>query len=445
MRVGPHECASTQSGSTVNHIFSAMARDENRAALIGPQSNDPMLPTEGRNVQGPQHDEALGRATRALLTSRRDLGPADIAGIVDAMRVLVDATTVRLHVADYALNSARVLQPSGDMGDTYLLEGTLTGRAFKTGEPVLADTTWWLPLVDGAERLGVLELEYAGEPPRSQDLLTMLAGLLVLVIVSVRRYTDVWLRTRRAQPMSAAAEAQWDLLPPLASISPDIAVSGVLEPAYEIGGDSFDYALNHGRLDFAIVDAVGHGMSAVLMSTAIINCLRNARRERRDLQFAYRQADAVMERHFGNSNYVTGQFGSLDLASGVLTWLNAGHLLPMLVRNGSYVGQLQCAPSMPLGLGGPVVQIAHEPLQRGDRVLFYTDGISESVSPDGGRFGEERLADYLVRATLDGLPSAETVRRLSAAVGTHVGKTLNDDATMLLVEYRRTDDDEQIT
>lgn len=385
------------------------------------------------------HDEALGRAARALLASRRELGPDDIAGIVEALRALVGAGNVRLHVADYALNSARVLQPSGEMGETYPLEGTMVGRAFTTGLPVLVDVTWWLPLVDGAERLGVLELEYTGDPPTEEDLLTLLGGLLVLVIISVRRYTDVWLRTRRAQPMSPAAEAQWDLLPPLATISNGVAISGVLEPAYEIGGDSFDYALNPGRLDLAIVDAIGHGMAAVLMSTAVINSLRNARRERRDLTFAYRQADAIMERHFGNSNYVTGQFGSLDLDSGVLTWVNAGHLLPMLVRNGRYVGELQCAPSMPLGLGGPVVQVAQEPLQRGDRVLFYTDGISESMSPDGGRFGQERLADYLVRATLDDLPGAETVRRLSAAVGAHVGKGLNDDATMLLIEYRRPD------
>ena len=390
-------------------------------------------------MTGPNHDEVLGRATRALLATRRELGPDDILGIVEVVRTLVDADRVLLHVADYALNCARVLVPSGELGNTYVLEGTLAGRAFATGEPVLADATWWLPLVDGAERLGVIELEYTATPPTSDELLTLLAGLLVLVIISVRRYTDVWLRTRRAQPLSAAAEAQWDLLPPLATIRTDVAVSGILEPAYKIGGDSFDYALNPGRLDFAIVDAIGHGMSAVLMSIAVINSLRNTRRERGTFESAYRQADEIIERHFGNSNYVTGQFGSLDLSSGLLTWVNAGHLLPMLVRNGSYVGELECAPSMPLGLGGPVVEIAHETLQRGDRVLFYTDGISESRSPDGGRFGQERLADFLVRATLDGLPGAETVRRLSAAVGTHVGKGLNDDATMLLVEYRRPD------
>lgn len=394
------------------------------------------------HVPESNHDEALGRATRALLSLRREIGPADIAGIVEAMRELVGADTIHLHVADYALSSARVLTATNQMSEPYVLEGTLAGRAFTTGELVLADTTWWLPLVDGAERLGVLQLEYSTTPPTSDDLLTLIGGLLVLVIISVRRYTDVWLRTRRAQPLLAAAEAQWDLLPPLATMSADVAISGILEPAYEIGGDSFDYALNPGRLHLAIVDAMGHGMSAVLMSTAVINSLRNTRREHVDLEGAYRQADDIIERHFGNSTYVTGQFGSLDLASGVLTWVNAGHLLPMLVRNGSYVGELQCAPSMPLGLGGPVVEIAHEPLQRGDRVLFYTDGISESLSPSSGRFGQDRLADYLVRATLDGLPGAETVRRLSAAVGAHVGKGLNDDATMLLVEYRHAHPDD---
>lgn len=386
----------------------------------------------------PNHDEILGRALRRFLAARRALGPDDIVGIVAAMLALVGADQAHLHVADYALASARVMTPTGELGDAYTLEGTLAGRSFTNGEPLLIDNTWWLPLVDGAERLGVLQLEYPSSPSTPEELLSHVADVLVLVIVSVRRYTDVWLRTRRAQDMTAAAEAQWDLLPPLATATADVAVSGVLQPAYEIGGDSFDYAINPGRLDLAIVDAMGHGMSAVLMSTAVVNSLRNTRRELGTLEGAYRQADALIAEHFGNSSYVTGQFGSLDIASGTLTWINAGHLLPMLVRNGSYVGELQCRPSMPLGLGGPVVEIANEPLQRGDRVLFYTDGISESLSPDGGRFGQERLADFLVRATLDGLPGAETVRRLAAAVSTHVGKGLNDDATMLLIEYRAT-------
>ncbi len=108
----------------------------------------------------------------------------------------------------------------------------------------------------------------------------------------------------------------------------------------------------------------------------------------------------------------------------------------MLVRNGTYAGELPCKPSMPLGLGGPVVEVATQQLQRGDRVLFYTDGIIESRSPDGAFFGAERLADFLVRAALDGVPVAETARRLSASVIDYVDAGLNDDATLLLIEYR---------
>jgi serine phosphatase RsbU (regulator of sigma subunit) len=74
-------------------------------------------------------------------------------------------------------------------------------------------------------------------------------------------------------------------------------------------------------------------------------------------------------------------------------------------------------------------------LQRGDRVLFYTDGITESRSTDGTFFGIERLADFLVRATLENVPVAETARRLSTNVVDYVGSGLNDDATLLLIEY----------
>ena len=216
-------------------------------------------------------------------------------------------------------------------------------------------------------------------------------------------------------------------------------MSGILEPAYSIGGDSFDYAVNPGQLDFAIIDAVGHGLPAVLMASAAVNSLRNARRQRLTLDQAYRQADRRIADQFGHCYYLTGQIASLD-HDGRLTRLNAGHVLPLLVRNSSLVGEVSCRPSMPIGLGGPVVEIAVEQLQPGDRVLFHTDGVVESRPPDGTLFGTERLADFLVRATLDGVSIAETVRRLSASIVSHVGAGLRDDATLLLIEYRREPD-----
>jgi serine phosphatase RsbU (regulator of sigma subunit) len=259
--------------------------------------------------------------------------------------------------------------------------------------------------------------------------------ILVLELISKRRYTDVMLRSRRIQPLSIAAEMQWDLLPPLTCASDRVSVSGILEPAYSIGGDSFDYALNPDRLEFAIVDAVGHGMSAVLLSVAAINSLRNARREGIGLEAAYHDTGDIIEMQFGQSLFATAQFGALALDTGELTWLNAGHPLPLLVRDGSFIGELGCSPSWPLGVGGAVEEIATENLQPGDRVLFHTDGVVETRSLEGEEFGTPRLADFLVRATLDRVSPAETVRRLSASIMAYNGAGLSDDATLLLIEY----------
>jgi serine phosphatase RsbU (regulator of sigma subunit) len=207
-----------------------------------------------------------------------------------------------------------------------------------------------------------------------------------------------------------------------------------LEPAYSIGGDSFDYALDPGGVQFAIIDAVGHGMPAVLLSVAAINALRNARREGRSISDAYAEAGSVLEAHFGNFFYVTGQIGTFDVRTGRLTWLNAGHPLPLLVRDG-HVRELACRPSWPMGLRGTVAEVAVEDLQPGDTVLFYTDGAVESRPPSGEPFGLPRLIDHLAVAVQEGVAPAETVRRLSTSIVAYNDDDLSDDATLLLLEY----------
>ena len=366
--------------------------------------------------------------------------PDSLGTLAALMAEVLGAASGRLFIVDYALRRVRELHGDGATGEGFLLDGTIAGRAFASGVAVVhgdRPLSVWVPLSEGSERIGLIELVF--DEPSSWDVASTevdaVTRSLVLLIVSGRRYTDVMLQARRAQPLSNAAEAQWDLLPPLSYSGTQIKVSGILEPAYSIGGDSFDYAVNPGRLDLAIVDAAGHGLPAVLMASAAINSLRNARRQRRSLDDGYREADRRIAEQFGQSYYVTGQIATLDTSSGQLRWLNAGHVLPLLIRNGSFVGELECKPSMPMGLGGPVVQVAVEALQSGDRVLFHTDGVSESRSPDGTLFGVERLADFLVRATMDGVSVAETIRRLSANVVAHVGAGLKDDATMFLVEY----------
>lgn len=372
-----------------------------------------------------------------LLNIAASVAPGRAPELLDSVCQVLGARSGRLFVADYSLRRLQQLDVDGPVGAAHQMAGTMAGRAFTSGEITVSNTdpiVVSIPLADGSNRIGLLELDYdawTGLPTGWERIL----AVFVMVLVTKSQYGDLWVRARRSEPLSPAAEVQWDLLPPLSCSTDEVGVGGILEPAYEFGGDSFDYAVNGSQLEFAIVDAIGHGMSAVLMSAAAINSLRSSRRTGIELAAAYRQADRTIAAQFGHSYYVTGQFGSIDLPTGVLTWINAGHVLPLLVRNGTYAGELSCAASMPLGLGGPVVEVASQALQRGDRVLFYTDGITESRAPDGAFFGRDRLADFLVRAALEGVPVAETARRLSASVIDFVDTALSDDATLLLIEY----------
>lgn len=369
--------------------------------------------------------------------------PGDVLGLLDLVCELLGARAARFYVADYSLRRLQQIDRRGSVGAPQSVSGTLVGRAFTSSEPLISGTDPTVvstPLVEGTTRIGVLELEYDVWDGALPELLDPIVATFAMTWVLKSRYSDTAARARRSEPLSPAAEAQWDLLPPLSCSTEQVAVSGTLEPAYDIGGDSFDYACDALRLDFAIVDAIGNGLPAVLMSAAAINSLRNSRRAEIGIAAAYERADRSIATQFGRSYFVTAIIGSLDLQSGTLTWVNAGHVLPMLVRNGTYAGTLDCQPSRPLGLGGPVVEVAEVVLQRGDRVLFYTDGISESRSSDGSFFGDHRLADFLVRAALEDLPVQETLRRIAESLIDFNDDGLRDDATMFLLEWRGASD-----
>jgi len=393
----------------------------------------PMTEVDESHLRKTGSDDLAGAFARRVAA----MPAPDLRAIVRMAGDAVGAASARFLVPDYAVLSLH--EPGAPARTRIPIEGTLAGRSFIKDEVVSsgeAPTTVWVPVGMDSERMGVLELElpqWSGELRPDVDALVHMLGL---VLMSKRRYTDVVVRSRRSQPLSVAAEIQWELLPPLSCVTDQVSMAGMLEPAYSIGGDSFDFALNPGCAEFAIVDAVGHGMPAVLKSVIAINTLRNARREGHSLEDAYRTTGEILEAECGDFSFVTGQLGRLELDTGVLTWLNAGHPLPLLIRGDSYAGELACPPSLPMGLGGQPRAVATEHLQRGDRVLFYTDGVIESRLPNGEAFGLDRLADFVVRATLDRVHPTETVRRLSASIVEYNGAGLSDDATILLVEYR---------
>lgn len=378
--------------------------------------------------------EVLGH----LLDASHDLAPDQIVAAVTRAGRALDAEDVAIYLVDY---QQTLLVPLPDGTDRTPLEinTTLTGRAFSAIAVQEADAPsgrrLWLPLLDGAERLGVLSLTL----PRADDALRVqcswLATLVAELLMTKGQYTDSYSLTRRRQPMSQAAEMQWQLLPPLTFVTPQVVIAGLLEPAYEVAGDAFDYALNGDTAHLAVIDPVGHDLTATVLAAVTVGSYRHSRRAGLDLADTYTAADQAIATQFGGERFVTGQLAQLDCVTGQVQWLNAGHPLPLLVRRAKVVDTLACHPVPPLGLGFGQPEIATAALEPGDRVLFYTDGVTEGRDLAGEPFGEARLADLLVRETLAGQPAAETMRRLAHAILAHQGRTPRDDATMVFLEW----------
>ena len=238
-------------------------------------------------------------------------------------------------------------------------------------------------------------------------------------------------------PLTLAAEMQWRLLPPLTFVAERVAIAGVLAPTAEAAGDSFDYALNDEVAHVALFDALGHGLEAAVMATVAVAAYRNARRERQDLVQTTRSVETAIGAHFGSEKFVTGIIGELDTARGLWRWTTSRHPLSAAraPRAGAARARRGRRPALGLGLLADGPEVAEVQLERGDRILLYTDGVVEARDEHGEFFTPERLAAFVDRESSGGRPIAETLRRLNLAILEHQHGLLQDDATTVMVEW----------
>ncbi|MGY5884655.1 PP2C family protein-serine/threonine phosphatase [Modestobacter lacusdianchii] len=292
-----------------------------------------------------------------------------------------------------------------------------------------------MPLLNGSERLGVLELSFTAPASDVAHEARLLADLAAALIVVKDASSDAFSRLRRRRTPSLAAEIQWELLPPLTFSTGRVTIAGALEPAYEIGGDSFDYSVTGDHADVALFDAVGHGLPAAMMASLAVNAYRHARRDRLGLPDIAVVVNDVIAGHFDGSRFVTALLARLDLETGAFAWVNAGHAEPLILREGALIPTPPNPPGRPLGLQEDKPPCRETRLQPGDRLLLYTDGIVEARRPDGESFGEDRLADFLIQAEAAGDPPPETMRRLIRHIMEHQADQLQDDGTAVLLEW----------
>ncbi|WP_033821061.1 PP2C family protein-serine/threonine phosphatase [Kitasatospora sp. MBT63] len=399
-------------------------------------------------------DSGWGEVLADVLAAAHRLAPRDIPELVQRAAGRLGFARASVYVADVqqrelvALptpSQAQLLARGLPAGlKTLPVDSSLAGRAYRTetvqfaaaGDP--AGGLGWLPLVDGVGRLGVLRVA----APRLDDRLLVrgnaLASLTAMILATKQQYSDVLARTVRSRPMTLQAELAWAFVPPRTIGTRAVTSTAVLEPAYEVGGDAFDHSLAGTRLHLTLLDAMGHDLASGGCSAVALAACRSTRRAGGGLTDIAEQIDRTLARWIPD-RLLTCLVADLDTATGRLDWINCGHPAPLLIREGRIVdGAMERPPYLPLGLGSPDLpspQVHTVRLQPGDRVLMFTDGVTEARSPAGDLFGEQRLADTVVRAMAAGLPAPEALRRLVQQILLHQNQQLRDDATILLTEW----------
>lgn len=350
------------------------------------------------------------------------------------------AESVDLLLADYELEQlVRVRPDQPAVSEAAVpVSGTDAGRAFSTQSVVTvreaATTVMYVPVSLRAERLGMLRVRLRSPvPPDVLTGLQQVATVVAYVVFGAGHFTDMYEQARRRKPLALDAEMQWNLLPVRAFSGPHFELAGQLMPAYDVGGDSFDYSVESGTLRLSLTDAMGHGLQASLLDTLTVSALRNARRAGGSLvEQAHLAQDALLA-NFPRVTFVAAFLASIDLETGTAEVVNAGHPTGCVVRGGR-LHRLDLRAQTPLALDPSCrYKVQQFQLEPGDRLFLSSDGVTDAAPAGGEPFGEERL-DGMLLGTL-GLPPHEAVRQVLRTVSAYQGDNFRDDATAFCLDW----------
>lgn len=317
---------------------------------------------------------------------------------------------------------AESLALRGSVYERVLLSQELDVRFVDPGWEVL------VPVTERGDAIGVLELRLSEHPdPDVVAYLEAAAHALAYVLIATRRHTDLFEWAQRDLAFTLPAEIQRRLLPAAYTIEGGpFTLAGWLEPANEVGGDTFDYSVDREYLYASVTDAMGHSTEAALLATLTVGSLRNSRRSLASPGEQAATANAELLATSRPDQFVTGLLLRIRLADGQLELVNAGHPNPYLLRGGTgTVLPLDADPV--LGVTEVAYRTHVTQLEPGDRLLVVTDG-----------FLERNAVDVDVQRVLEAggeRHPREIVHELATDLRRATGGSLRDDATVLCIDW----------
>ena len=359
--------------------------------------------------------------------------------------VCVDLSFARLHrVSEYlqVYKDSYYSIASATGVDIVARPDTMPGRKYMIFEEEIDATGWHISIIIPEDIL-YADLRHVGFIVT----LLMLLGLVLLIFIMYRSGRNIQnliavnsQKERMTSELGIARTIQRAMLPkvfPPFADRPDLNVYGMVRPAKEIGGDLYDFYVRHEKLFFCVGDVSGKGVPASLVMATIRSLFRSITAHEERAHLIITQMNDTLAEQNDQNMFVTLFVGVLDLNSGQLSYCNAGHNAPVIIRN----AQAECCaidvkPNLPVGI---VTGFGYEEqkmeLLHGDTLFLYTDGLTEAENKNHDQFGEERMMSSLTRAV--SLRPRQIVDRLENEVARFVGEAQqSDDLTMLAVRYQ---------
>jgi sigma-B regulation protein RsbU (phosphoserine phosphatase) len=374
-----------------------------------------------------------------------DCGPQPRILIADDQPDLIDALRLLLKPEGFALDAvnspdAALTAVRGGTFDLLLMDLNYTGdttsgvegidlltriRAMDASLPVVVMTGWGsVDLAVEAMRRGVRD--FVQKPWDNGALVAMLRT----EIEQGRERRQKALDDRRE--LDEARRIQRKLLP---SIIPDIdglEVATSWQPAAGVGGDCFDaIGLGRDRLALSIADVVGKGIPAALLMSNLQAAVRAFATDAAQPQELCQQVNRILCGHIAEGRFISFFYCVADAALGTLTYSNAGHYPPILVRSDGSIERLAAGGAVLGVFPDGLYDQARVAIGRGDRIVLYTDGITEAQNEQDDEFGEQRLVGLVAKHRACSAPALQA--RLVDAVTTFAGGRFQDDATLIVV------------
>ena len=261
-------------------------------------------------------------------------------------------------------------------------------------------------------------------------------ALLVAVVISA--FVRQQMREQAAKELKMASDIQLSALPNVFPPFPDetrFDIWASMETAKEVGGDFYDfYFMGQDRVFFIVADVSGKGVPAALFMMRAKTLLKSAAQTGNPIEQVFEEVNNALSEGNSSCTFVTAWAGELNTRTGHVTFVNAGHNPPALLRGGK-AELIESRPSLVLGAMPDVRYRASELyMQPGDEIYLYTDGIVEQTDSSGKLYGDERLLKVLsgpVRRQKDLLDA------VTADVREYAGDTEQaDDRTQLTIRYR---------